>query len=694
MAEAEDVITDAARHATIYARELWLRRRGKADAPRPIILAQAAARLDLLISAVFERSYPIRVAQVPAAPTFLKSLFHRYDVAQSASALPATDGRAIWLPNSLGSTDWTEALRQFRTLALLQAMRALRGSADVLAAPGEPLCPRTQALYLLLEAQACDHELLLRLPGMAPAVTALRRQALAGRPAVERLPAACREIEIRLRAALAADPAPDQAQGDTPGLPLCASPADSLRQARLLVQAMDRGLAQAGARFRPASDKTPHTHALFKDLWTGDLIPPADPGADSLEDAALADLRSDAPRSARLPRSPKERKANEDEDDDKQGVWMVQTADPLEKAEDPMGMQRPADRDQDTAAEEYADALSELEQARLVSSPTPAKEILLSDDPLDKRASARSTPASATERLLRYPEWDYRLGGYRHPGAAVHLLPAEPGSQAWVDSTLARHRGMLHTIRRHFDVLRLERQWLQRQADGDDIDLDAWIEAGADARAGLPVPQNLYRQQRPQARNLAIMLLVDISGSTDSWLSGNRRIIDVEREALLLVAIALEHMGEPCAIQAFSGEGSQGVTVRHIKDFSEAHGPDIALRIAALEPQYYTRSGAALRHATAQLMKQPAQHRLLLLLSDGKPNDVDEYEGRYGVEDTRRAVIEARMQGVFPFCLTIDRQAAKYLPGMFGVGQYALLQDPVELPKALLTWLRKLVGGG
>src|SRR5690606_17150972 len=136
--------------------------------------------------------------------------------------------------------------------------------------------------------------------------------------------------------------------------------------------------------------------------------------------------------------------------------------------------------------------------------------------------------------------------------------------------------------------------------------------------------------------------------------------------------------------------GPKNVTVSPIKSFDEPFSNDIAQRIAALEPQHYTRAGAALRHATALLMKQQARHRLLILLSDGKPNDVDEYEGRYGVEDMRRAVDEARLQGVFPFCLTIDRQAAKYLPGIFGAHQYALLSKPEALPTVLLEWLRRL----
>ncbi|HEY9572070.1 MAG TPA: VWA domain-containing protein, partial [Pusillimonas sp.] len=249
----------------------------------------------------------------------------------------------------------------------------------------------------------------------------------------------------------------------------------------------------------------------------------------------------------------------------------------------------------------------------------------------------------------------------------------------------------LDTLHKRFEMLRAERLWLPRQLDGDDIDLEACTEALADMRAGLPMPQALYKQQRPQRRDMAITLLIDISGSTDSWLSADQRIIDVEREALLLVGIALERLGEPYSIQAFSGEGPNDVTISPIKAFHEPYGKDIALRIAALEPQHYTRAGAALRHASTLLMKQPARHRLLLLLSDGKPNDVDQYEGRYGVEDMRRAVQEAKQQGIFPFCLTIDRQAASYLPSVFGAGQYALLGKPQLLPTVLLDWMRRLI---
>ena len=256
--------------------------------------------------------------------------------------------------------------------------------------------------------------------------------------------------------------------------------------------------------------------------------------------------------------------------------------------------------------------------------------------------------------------------------------------------TLAQRRGMLHEIRRRFELLRARRVLIRKQLDGDDIDLQAYTDSYADFRAGLPLAQRLYQTERRSRRDLGVMLLVEVSGSTDGWIAANRRIIDVEREAPLLVCIALDGMAEPYSVLAFSGEGPQAVVVRSVKRFDERYDSTVAQRIAGLEPEHYTRAGAALRHASTLLMKQPAEHRLLLL-SDGKPNDIDDYEGRYGVEDLRQAVLEAKLQGISPFCLTIDRQAASYLPAVFGPNHYALLHRPELLPSVLLDWLRRLV---
>ena len=678
MAEAEDVITDAALHATNFVRGMWRRHRAHAPAITALALADVAQRLDLLIVAVFGHAYPLRTAQAPARATLLAKTFQRQNRPRVHGAIPATDGTHIWLPTETGLSDPTLALDRFRTVALQQAMRAARGSA---VGAGRDATPLVHDLYLLIEAHAADAALAQMLPGMRAPLNALRAAALRARPALSSFPAGRRPCEVWVRRLMAT---PSLALGTDA---LCSlSPERSRQMARDVANELDRDASMA---------RQPGTQPLFKDWWTGELLAPGSAsglsvGDDSASEADLVGLAC----SARLARQPKVREATDEEDDARQGAWTIQASAPHEVAEDPFGLQRPTDRDTQTAADEFAESLAELEQARLVCTPGRPKEVQLSDDPPEARAKHGGGADADGSDAIRYPEWDHRIQAYREPGATVHLLPAAAGPQQWVDNTLAEHRSMLDVIRRRFELLRAQRTPQRRQLDGDDLDLEACIDARADLHAGHPMAQALYRSQKRARRDMAILLLIDVSGSTDGWVSSGRRVIDVEREALLLVCIALGAMGDPYAVQAFSGHGPQMVSVRTLKRFDEPYGNQVATRIAALQPEQYTRAGTAIRHASATLMREPASQRLLLLLSDGKPNDVDVYEGRYGVEDMRRAVIEAKLQGIAPFCLTVDRHAAVYLPGVFGANQYALLTKPSMLPTVLLEWMQRLVMAG
>ncbi|NLD67840.1 MAG: VWA domain-containing protein [Limnobacter sp.] len=679
MAEAEDVITDVARHATIYARGLWRRYRPPPKGPRLLELGDVAERLDLLLVAAFGRGFALRVAQPPAPPTWLARLMRR-SVPVRRHALPATDGSGIWLPAQLPLPDPSQAIDRYRIMAMQQAMRAVCGSASAWPQRSSPLL---RDVYLLIEGVRADRALVRMLPGMSSALLSLRRTALAERPPLDAFAPRLQPLETLVRNVLSCAP------GTLPaGVPECASAIESLAAARELAAKIDPAYEEP-RRFPPSP--------LFGDCWTGELRAPP-PAASRLSGSQAddTDAQSDAenPRSARLARRPEVREAADDEDDGQSGAWMVQTAEPLEQAEDPYGLQRPTDRDDTTAAEEFADAMSELPEARLVATQSKPREVLLSDDELSLTRARQSVDAGASAHdapELNYPEWDWRIGAYREPGATVRLLPPHAGPRQWVDDTLAQHRASLRLIARQFEMLRARPLRLRRQLDGDEVDLAAWIDSHADYRAGLPRSAAVYEAERRSRRDMAIMLLIDSSGSTDGWISAHRRVIDVEREALLLVCIALESLAQPYSVLSFSGEGPQAVTLRTIKAFGERWDMNTAQRIGGLEPEQYTRAGAAIRHAATLLMRESAQHRLLLLLSDGKPNDVDEYEGRYGVEDMRQAVTEAKLQGIAPFCLTIDRQAAGYLPQVFGAQHYALLPRPEMLPAVLLDWVRRLV---
>lgn len=663
MAEAEDVISDAARHATVFVQSYWRRHRPRPVAPQ-IELADVAARLDLLAQAAFGHAFQLRPSQPPAPRTWLDKILRRHQAPPPSTCLPATNGSGIWLPPRI-AVNGSEAVAtaRYRLLLLQQAMRAVRGSA--LHYPhGESAI--LQACYHLLEARAADHALALLLPGMASALSQFRQETLAARPSMRALAPPLHSLEQALRAALA----------DTGGVR--GSPAQVLTTAHQLAATLLPATGQVQGRL------------LFLDCWLGEFKP-----------AGLAIGQTHAwggepagapPRSARLARRPQARGGDDDDEEQAAGPMMVQTAQPHEQVEDALGQQRPTDRDSDTAAEEFADALSELPEARLVSSPGAAREVLLSDDPPDAQAvPPRLSQPGAGGAAYSYPEWDWTTRTYRDPGAVVKVLTAAPGEQATVEAILRRHAVMLREVRRQFELLRAQRARLRQQLDGDTIDLQCWIDNQALLRAGGNLEQRLYETERRGRRDLAVTLLVDISGSTDSWVAGQCRVIDVEREALLMVCHALQGLGEPFSVLGFSGEGPGGVVVRAIKRFGESYGEAVALRIAGLEPENFTRAGAAVRHASADLMTQAAQHKLLILISDGKPNDVDQYDGRYGVEDLRQAVIEARLQGISPFCLTIDRQAATYLPAVFGEHGYALLQRAELLPAVLLGWLRKLV---
>ena len=198
MAEAEDVITDVARHATVFARDLWRRHRTM-PAAETVALAGISQRVDLLITAVFGSSYPIRIAQPPAPPTFLTKVFRRREGPRLRQAVPATDGVNIWLPYDSGIGDAALALERFRTVALQQAMRAHRGSArGLIDRPG----PLLRDIYLLFEAYAADEALARLLPGTVASINSLRRAALATRPALSRFPEHRRPLEIFVRTLL------------------------------------------------------------------------------------------------------------------------------------------------------------------------------------------------------------------------------------------------------------------------------------------------------------------------------------------------------------------------------------------------------------------------------------------------------------------------------------------------------------
>ena len=315
-------------------------------------------------------------------------------------------------------------------------------------------------------------------------------------------------------------------------------------------------------------------------------------------------------------------------------------------------------------------------------------ELLVPAGPADWKpdGAGKAKPGTLETRAdALFDEWDYRRQAYRPQWCHVYLHAVSGGDASYVPAVRARHAPLIRQLRRRFEAMRGEDRVLRRQSDGHDVDVDALVEAIADRRGGAePSPRLFCRRQRDE-RSLAAVFLVDMSGSTQGWIN------DAERESLVLLCEALEMLDDRYAIWGFSGWTRTRSDLYRIKDFGEAYDTEVQARIAAIQPRDYTRMGPPIRFVTEKLLAEPARHRLLVTISDGRPDDFgDDYRSDYGIEDTRQALLEARRAGVRPFRITIDREGADYLKRMYGPAAYAVLDEVRKLPLKVAEIYRKL----
>ncbi|MBE7422896.1 MAG: nitric oxide reductase activation protein [Zoogloeaceae bacterium] len=295
------------------------------------------------------------------------------------------------------------------------------------------------------------------------------------------------------------------------------------------------------------------------------------------------------------------------------------------------------------------------------------------------------TPTRHREPQHRYDEWDWRRRAYRRGWCHLFEVDLPPGDPGYVAKVSLDNTAAIRRIRRRFEMLRGEDRLLGRQPEGEEIDIDALVEAAGERAAGAEPQARLYSRRIRSERSLAAMFMVDMSGSTKGWVN------DAERESLVMLCEALEALGDAYAIYGFSGWTRTRCDIYPVKRFADAYDAAVRGRIAAIAAKDYTRMGVAIRHLTQLLADQPARHRLLVTLSDGRPDDFgDEYRGHYGIEDTRRALQEAHERGVRSYCVTIDRHGADYLPRLYGPARYTVLDDAKKLPLKIADIYRRL----
>ncbi|MDZ7790049.1 MAG: VWA domain-containing protein [Xanthomonadales bacterium] len=302
--------------------------------------------------------------------------------------------------------------------------------------------------------------------------------------------------------------------------------------------------------------------------------------------------------------------------------------------------------------------------------------------------ASQSVPDTSLQAEVTWPEWHYGRRRYLPDFCAVQVLEPELADEDWSPDSDTRAR--IRSVRRQFEALRPRRELLRAQLDGDEFDMDALVRMVTERAAGHSGSERIYSAWRDTSRDLAVATLVDVSLSTDSWLD-DRRVIDIEKEALLVLANGIDACGDEQAVYSFTSHRRKRVEITPIKRFEEPMDRDVERRIAALKPGRYTRMGTAIRHVAAELAERGNRHRLLLVLTDGKPNDTDHYEGRYAIEDTRMAVREARRDGLVVFGVTIDARARQYFPLIFGRSGYAIVPRAEALANALPGIYRQLV---
>jgi hypothetical protein len=304
------------------------------------------------------------------------------------------------------------------------------------------------------------------------------------------------------------------------------------------------------------------------------------------------------------------------------------------------------------------------------------------------------------EVAFNYDEWDRELTDHRTGWCRVIEKQVRRGDRVFVEQTRERHRGVISSIRHQFQMMKPENLMrVANELDGEDYDLNAVIDYIIDRRADGHQSERLYMKRLRRQRDVAVSFLLDQSSSTartigrhplQPYTHPGRRIIEIEKEGLVLMSEALEAVGDCYSINGFTSEGRRNVKFYVVKDFNERYTEEVERRIGGITYQNNTRLGAAIRHAATRLSRQEARTRLLIILSDGRPYDHDYGDARYAREDTREALRQTKLQGITPFCITIDRESETELKDLYGDIGYTIIDDVLSLPERMPGIYRRL----
>jgi nitric oxide reductase NorD protein len=627
-----------------------------------VSLDEVKERLEYYLRAVYGR--PIRVEPVAVDKPRAGTREAGWLMRKRIDAVSDSDVDVIRLPSQLVAPPGeVTPFERFRCIAVQHAERLVRSTASHAATLGSDL---ERDLFQLAEAASVDRRIAATQPGLRPAMDAGRRSGLQSRGAHPRTDLERRVERLLAIAMSGAATANDQA------LPAAESAGQSAEWARRTADELARRAPADASRYRRIAPLG---------MWHTAILGAG--AAGSAAGTAAGQSASPTPGAPLPPPRP-----------------------PRRRRPRPVGAPEQMDTEEDPTRSDGEEAATNDPNARALADAPPSESGPTSADsdagdaPPDPDAKGDSERGGSTRksppppgRVYRYPEWDAYAKTFHPEGATVRAAPPTAPASDWAREAAAEHVVLIRQVRERFGQLRAQRLRLRRQPNGDEIDLDACVTAFSDRAAGRSPDDRLYATVRMTRRELAILLLVDASASTSARIDAAHRVLDIERLSALVAAEAFDALGDAYAIGAFSSNGRADVRVAEIKGFGERNSALTGARLAALEPANATRLGAALRHATAELAERPESHRLLLVLSDGRPNDQEGYiDEDYAVEDSRRAVAEARLSGVTCYCITIDpEEPREYVGKIFGDGGYRALARTSHLPEVLLQAVQGLL---
>jgi len=360
----------------------------------------------------------------------------------------------------------------------------------------------------------------------------------------------------------------------------------------------------------------------------------------------------------------------------------------VETAEEFDGTWRDFDGDDDLA--DHQEALEELSMKLTVRVDDPVHSVYQADF-TENTTIAESKDAPNQNYFIPFPEWDYKKGMYKPDFCRVYPAVFNETDDKYYTNTLKEYNHILSAIRKMITNYNNKRKQVRRQTEGQEFDLDAIIDLYTDVHAGKTPSDRIYLSTFKKEKDLSIILLLDSSLSSDGYAAGNR-VIDVEKQVSILFGEILDEFNVDFSVADFHSSTRNYINYRILKDFDEPWMTG-KKRIGAAQPSGYTRIGGALRYATSILKTRSSKNKWIILLSDGKPNDYDKYEGKYGIQDVKQSLREANEYYINSYALAIEAQAKYYLPQMFGQNHYQILSSPQELLSSMVRLFEKIHHG-